>query len=152
PGESWGNLNTCLRSGKRGLPQGLSLARLLAPKRGKRRLKPPLSVAQIVHWADAHHKRTGRWPTQISGPIPRQGQTWVSVDNALLKGYRELPGGSSLAELLAEKRGVRKWKSSALTIDQILAWADAHFKRLGYWPKLSSGDVFGVRSENWGNI
>lgn len=34
-------------------------------------------------------------------------ETWANVDNALRNGLRGLPNGSSLARLLAEKKGVR---------------------------------------------
>jgi hypothetical protein len=29
--------------------------------------KPPLTVDQILAWAKAHHKRTGRWPHAKAG-------------------------------------------------------------------------------------
>jgi hypothetical protein len=38
-------------------------------KRGRKAGKPPLSVAQVLTWADAHKSRTGRSPTHTSaGP------------------------------------------------------------------------------------
>ena len=44
-----------------------------------------------------------------SGQIPEApGENWQMVENALCKGLRGLAGGSSLARLLAEKRGSRK--------------------------------------------
>jgi hypothetical protein len=39
-------------------------------------------------------------------------ETWRRVDNGLRYGLRGLPGGSSLARLLDEKRGVRNVKTS----------------------------------------
>jgi hypothetical protein len=27
--------------------------------------RPTLTVAQILRWADAHRRRTGRWPTAL---------------------------------------------------------------------------------------
>ncbi len=93
--------------------------------------RPDLSVTQILAWADAHRERTGRWPTSNSGVILEapdekwsavntclmQGnrgrpiveapeETWGGVQVALSHGNRGLPGGSSLAQLLAEQRGV----------------------------------------------
>ena len=63
--------------------------------------RPPLTVEQIVGWADAHHARTGRWPTAASGPVAdAPGEHWRAVNNALYGGYRGLPGGDSLANLL----------------------------------------------------
>jgi hypothetical protein len=96
-----------LRLGRRGLPGGSPLARLLAQYRGKRNKSalPPLTVAQILGWADAHHARAGEWPGVLSGPIPEApGETWKAVNMALYRGFRGLPGGDSLARLLRRRR------------------------------------------------
>ena len=61
PRENWSNLNHLLRTGGRGLAGGLSLSRILAEHRGvrdRRRMKP-LSIGEILAWADAHHAATG---------------------------------------------------------------------------------------------
>jgi hypothetical protein len=64
---------------------------------------PPLTVGQILAWADAHKARTGRWPAAASGPIPgAPGETWVKINAALYVGRRGLPRGSSLSRLLHE--------------------------------------------------
>jgi hypothetical protein len=69
--------------------------------------KPRLTVAQILAWADAHRRRTGRWPGQTSGPVAGvPGQTWAAVVEALRRGLRGLPEGDTLARLLARERGV----------------------------------------------
>jgi hypothetical protein len=74
-----------------------------------RRRRPLLTVKQILEWADAYHQRTGRWPKQTSRPVYGAiGETWTAIYLALRNGNRGLPGGSSLAQLLAEHRGVRK--------------------------------------------
>ena len=40
------------------------------------------------------------------GPIPEvPGEQWRNVDAALREGFRGLPGGSSLTQLLTEGRG-----------------------------------------------
>jgi hypothetical protein len=63
--------------------------------------KPPLSVEQILAWADAHRARTGRWPTRNSGAVREApGENWSAVGWALWAGHRGLPGGDSLARLL----------------------------------------------------
>lgn len=69
-----------------------------------------LSAAQILAWADTYHARTGRWPARNSGPVPEApGQTWATVNQALAAGARGLPGGDTLARLLARHgRGVRE--------------------------------------------
>jgi hypothetical protein len=61
----------------------------------------PLTLEQILAWADAHHARTGSWPHVGSGPIPEApGETWQGVESALRYGRRGLPGYDTLARLL----------------------------------------------------
>src|SRR5262245_61677913 len=65
---------------------------------------PALTTEQILAWADAHHARTGEWPRQRSGPVPEApGLSWAGIDQALRYGRRGLPGGDSLARLLARR-------------------------------------------------
>src|SRR5438128_75407 len=109
-GDNWSTVNVALRQGHRGLLRGSSLAQLLAERRGVRnRMRlPPFEVRQILAWADAHHRRTGDWPSRTSGSIlEAPGETWMAVDMALHHGKRGLPGGSSLVLLLAQERGRR---------------------------------------------
>jgi hypothetical protein len=152
-GESWKRVDTALRKGLRGLPVGSSLALLLAEQCGARhqRRQPPLTAQQLLAWADAWHERTGRWPTADSGPLPGTGgDTWSILDQALRAGRRGLPGGSSLAQLLATRRGRRNRKRlPPLTEAQILAWADAHHRRSGRWPSDRSGAVADCPGETW---
>jgi hypothetical protein len=124
----------------------------------RRRTRPKrfteLSVGQILGWADSYHARMGRWPNVNSGHIPEGfGESWQSVDLDLRLGLRGLSRESSLARLLAEKRGVRNIKGlPPLTIQQILAWSDAHHKRTGQWPKRGSGAIQEARGETWMGI
>jgi hypothetical protein len=108
--EKWSMVDTALTNGLRGLPPGSSLAKLLAERRGARNDKrlPKLSLRKIVAWADAYHRRTGRWPIHTSGPIPEApGETWSAVQNALYLGRRGFPGGDSLFKLL-QRHGRRR--------------------------------------------
>jgi hypothetical protein len=152
-GESWLAVNHALIYGRRGLPGGMSLARLLARRRGVRNRKAlrRMTEGQILGWADAHHARTGSWPTAGSGPVAdAPGETWRAVDMALRHGRRGIGPGSSLALLLADKRGVRNvWTRPDLSIEQILAWADAHFRQTGQWPQTKSGPVLEKPEETW---
>jgi hypothetical protein len=101
PGQTWGAVNRALARGGRGLPGGSSLARLLGESRGRRDRAPALDAGQILLWADAHFRRTGRWPRANSGPVPdAPGETWAAVASALYAGHRGLPGGQTLARLL----------------------------------------------------
>jgi hypothetical protein len=156
PGETWQRVNHALRDGSRGLPARSSLARLLAEYRGVRNPKGlrPLRIGQILAWADAHRARTGQWPNLRDGSIPEApGEDWAAVDHALRKGTRSLPDSSSLARLLAKRRGVRNPASAPpLTVEQILAWADAHYRRTGRWPRYKVGAITGAPGETWNGV
>src|SRR5262245_56723864 len=95
-----------------------------------RHIRPRLSEPQILNWCDAHHARTGPWPRMDSGLVGDQlGDNWRRVDTALRYGLRGLSGGSSLARLLAERRGVRNLRDlPPLATRQILIWSDAHHR------------------------
>jgi hypothetical protein len=155
-GEVWSAIQGALSLGARGLPGGSSLARLLAEHRGRRNQKsqPSLTEDQILGLADAHHNRTGAWPTAKSGPIPEvPGATWSAIQAALQQGNRGLSGGSSIARLLAHHRGVRNIANlPSFTINHILTWADAHYERTGEWPAAKVGPVHEAPGEKWAAI
>jgi predicted nucleic acid-binding protein len=142
---TWAKINSSLHAGARGLPGGSSLPRLLAEHRGAPiRGVPLLEIEQVLAWADAHHAATGKWPHISSGTVRAApvDVTWAKVDSALRQGGRGLPGGSSLARLLTEHRGVPNPAAlEPLSIEQILDWADAHHAATGSWPKTTSGTV-----------
>src|SRR5579885_597041 len=99
-----------------------------------------LYVSQVLGWADAFHGRMGYWP-RITSPSLRAmgGLSWRSVDNALRYGFRGLPNGSSLAQLLTEARGARNSsRPPRLRVAQVLEWADQYFKKHGRWPRETS--------------
>lgn len=152
-GETWRLVDGALRHGLRGFPGGSSLAKLLAEEKGARNLTSlqSLTEQQILTWADDHHQRTGEWPTAKLGMVPNSGgEKWSAVDMALRAGVRGLPGGCSLARLLAEHRGVRNRKALPhLTEDQILSWCDLHQGRTGAWPNLQSGPIYDAPGETW---
>lgn len=116
--------------------------------------RPPLTIKQILAWADAHHEHTGQLPQIESGPVlDAPGETWQASQNALYGGCRGLPGGSSLAQLLAKERKVSsKASPPPLTETQILRWAEAHHRRTGKWPGLRSGAVEEAPGETWKNL
>src|SRR5262249_33199337 len=61
-----------------------------------------------------------------------------------------LPGGSSLAQLLEERRGVRNRANVPdLLPAEVLAWADAHHARTGRWPIRKSGPIPEAPGETW---
>jgi hypothetical protein len=92
-----------------------------------RRRRPPLTIEQILSWADAHCARAGAWPTVSTGPVSEAlGQSWRYLDYALRYGRRGLPGGDSLARLLDRHRGARpgSWRP----------WTEAEDGLLGALP------------------
>lgn len=113
--------------------------------------KPDHTVERILAWADLHYARKRSWPSQDSGRvIGATDENWQAIDMALRCGHRGLPGSSSLAQLLAEHRGVRNRKRlPPLTAPRILEWADNHRQRTGKWPKRSSGPIKEAPGETW---
>lgn len=157
PRESWSALNTSLLRGSRGLRGGVSLAQFLARRLGvhNRSRQAPLTIPRILAWAKAHHARTGTWPKPESGVV--HGVTterWRSIDLALRRGLRGLPGESSLGALLAAKHGAPHHPHGGpLSETQILTWAQAHFQRTGRWPKSRrDGHVHEAPAEHWRRI
>jgi hypothetical protein len=152
-GETWSAVDAALYLGNRGLPGGITLVQLLCKKRGVRNVKhpPPLVESEILDWADAFHRRTGRWPSRHSGPIREaSGETWMAVQKALYAGQRGFPGGSSLARFLAENRGVRNVGDlPRLTLSRIREWILAHWRRTGQWPTWHSGSIVDAPGETW---
>ena len=154
-GENWKGIDQLLRNGRRGLPGGLTLARLLAKHRGVRNPRdlPVLTLRQILAWADAHHERTGEWPTRRSGRVrSARAETWDAIQYALHYGRRGLPGRTTLTRVLATHRKRPYPRPVAATRRQILAWVKAHYKRTGRWPTANSGPVRGSRGETWSRM
>jgi hypothetical protein len=156
PGENWGAVNIALQCGRRGLPAGSSLARLLAARRDVRNPKdlPRLTCRQVLAWARAHRRRTGGWPTATSGPIPEApGETWGPVRSALLGGYRGLPVGLTLGRLIGARQSVPRGSSRPqLTLSRVLAWADAHHRCTGNWPRARTIPGPKAHGETWRTI
>jgi hypothetical protein len=114
------------------------------PKKRLPQKPPPLTVDEILGWADDHRLRTGDWPGIYSGPVQGGplGENWRKIDNALRYGLRGLEGKSSLAQLLAERRGVRNhMRLPRLSTALILRWADAFRRVTGDWPHIDSGAI-----------
>jgi hypothetical protein len=152
-GDTWKDIDNALIHGLRGFQRGQSLPQLLARRRGVRNLHtiPRLTIKMILRWIEVHHRATGRWPTVHAGPVVGQpGETWLAVQSALDQGTRGLPGGSSLAQLLQEHRGIRnKSRLPRLTERRILAWADAHLRSTGRYTVIASGPIADAPGETW---
>jgi hypothetical protein len=155
-GTTWRQVDNALRFGHRGLPGRSSLARLLAEHRGVRNKQalPGLTEFLIETWARHHRELCGSWPTEESGPVQAAaGETWHNVNACLQGGFRGLPGGETLPQLLGWRCGARTWTTMPrLTIDGILAWADAFYAAKGSWPNADSGLITGTAGETWATI
>jgi hypothetical protein len=146
-------VEVALRGEGRGLRGGSSLGKLLA-RRLEARTKAGiggLTVRRILSWADEHHARTGRWPSCECGAVlGAAGENWKAIDTALRQGCRGLSGGSSLAMLLAHRRGTRnRGALPELRLGTIRRWAEAHQARTGRWPTGDSGQIVEAPSETW---
>ena len=152
-GETWNAVDTALVKGGRGMPGGDSLTGLLVRSRGiqSNQYRPSLELTQILFWADEHHLRYGKWPTVDAGIIPNsQRDTWRTIDEALRKGLRGIPGGSSLARLLATYRGRRnRHDLPPYSVAQILDWADRWHREFGTWPRNKLGAIPYAPGETW---
>jgi hypothetical protein len=103
PGEKWSGIQVALYHGLRGLPGGMTLEQLLDLHRPRRQRL--LSLDQILTWADAHRKATGKWPTVRSGRVAGvPGEFWDNIHRCLCRGHRGLPRGLSLADVLDQAR------------------------------------------------
>ena len=104
-GLTWKAIDHCLGGGLRGLPGGISFARLLEKNRdtcfGQR--PPPLSEGQVLAWADAHFAAQGNWPKKGSGQIAATRKLGPALTAPMRKGNRGIQARSSLAQLLARQ-------------------------------------------------
>jgi hypothetical protein len=116
--------------------------------------KPPLSVEQILLWAKSHFERTGRWPNHHAGVVAEApGESWCAIDQALRRGLRGLPSGTSLSKLLYERIGPNGGKGKPpLRLEKVLAWMRAHHRRMGTWPSAATGTVPEAPGETWNAI
>src|SRR5690349_7690769 len=101
----------------------------------------PLTIPKILDWADRFHRQNKTWPRFDSVPIANSaGESWRSVHNALRRGKRGLPAGSSLSKELRRHRGV-VLRKEALDENEIFKWAKSHFLRAGAWPTATDGPI-----------
>jgi predicted helicase len=157
---TWGRIDRALRQGSYGLRERITLARLLEVKRGVNdapRAKPvknlpPLSLKQILSWADAYFEKHGTWPDSTSGPIDGTNENWKYIEHWLNYGTRGFAGGYSLVSLLRHERGViTKRVPSKLNINRLLRWVANYRSEHGGWPTSDSGVIPGT-GETWKEV
>jgi hypothetical protein len=126
----------------------------MKPKRQPMPPRPPLTVEQILAWADSHHAETGEWPKTATGPVLADpNEKWLQIDMALRLGLRGLPRGDSLVHLLERERGVSEVKARPrLTEAKICRWAEAHCRETGALPDEKSGPVKAAPGEDWKTV
>ena len=113
--------------------------------------RPELTVAQILAWADAHHAAHGAWPEVRLlaglGPVDGvPGESWKAINYALAMGQRGLPGDSSLAELLAEHRGIPLPDMGPRALaDKIWAWEQEQFPDQGTRRRIEQQATYHAR-------
>jgi hypothetical protein len=114
--DTWSGYNTALMTGARGLLGGSSLAKLFEDRFGVQNIsnKRPINTEFILERAAEHNRSKGRWPSVHSGKVENghPGDTWAAYHSALYSGARGLPGGSSLAKLLAPLKNRHRNKDS----------------------------------------
>ena len=84
--ESWGRISNALRTGL-GTSRRPTLPQSLRKHRGHKYhlARDPLTVEQILAWADAYKAKHGKWPNQTSGAIEGTNRTWTAVNIALTR-------------------------------------------------------------------
>jgi hypothetical protein len=166
PSDNWRTIEGDLYKGLRGLPGKTSLARLAIVHRGRPDLSvsTPLTRDLISEWMIAFTERHGAYPSRDSGPVEdAEGEHWASLNTALEKGYRSLPGRQTLAglreELISEKRlpdlprrRPVKRESDILTNAKIADLMQQFATIHGQYPKRISGPVAGLPDDTWATI
>ena len=113
-------------------------------------MKGYLYLEDIITLAKNYHEKNGKWPNRGLGDnIPGINMSWTSINSALVNGYRGLPSGKSLSELLITID--LKPEKPDLAEEQIIKWAKAHFKKQEKWPTTKSGKINGT-DEDWAAI
>ena len=89
------------------------------PKKRSKLRKPPLTIKQILAWADADFERTGKWPDKNCGQVyDALDERWPAINGGPLWGCRGLPGGSSLAQTPGRTARRAEPQSTASTVPQ----------------------------------
>ena len=129
--------------------------RLLAERRGvyNPRGERMLSEEQILAWADVWRDATARAANRDRrdpGPAASRGEPWLRRPaRGNVWSARRLYARSTVVELPIRKCTPRV---PNLTEEQILAWADEHYRRMHAWPKVLSGPIFGAVHESWSKV
>ncbi len=153
-GLRWKQLDSLMRSGSRGFAKGTTLRKFLVKHRGERDMKnlPDLSEKRIKELLLAYYEKHNQWPKSSSEEIadPETKDSWQKISYAFVHGKRGLYK-SSLRLFINENLDSSLVKEQ-LTVDKILNWADAFFKKHGEYPKQRSGVIPQSKNDTWMTI
>lgn len=145
---TWSGVDSLVRRRSISAGRPSTLSTFLSARMGKPlRRRGPLVLAKVTAWAEAHRRRSGHWPSRMSGPIPEApGETWHHVYDAARRGQRGLPRMAWFSS--RRKRLPRK----PLSEQRIIAWARAYRRRTGRWPAARNESITEAPSETWRRI
>jgi hypothetical protein len=106
----------------------------------------PITEDMIAELVSAYQTEHGKFPTV------RATSEWCALDGVLRQGGRGLPGGSSLAKLMADRFGYVYWGNKMPLSDEfILDMVDQFKNEHGKFPGQYSGLVAGgFPGDDWG--
>jgi hypothetical protein len=104
PDETWSALDDALRFGRRDLPKGMTLVKLLELHFDRPRLiaNTDLDLPTLKGWAKQFHKLHGEYPRRKGETRPVPGapkEKWSAIISCLYKGGRGLPSGLTIRDL-----------------------------------------------------
>jgi hypothetical protein len=95
----------------------------------------------------------GRFPTQRTAGFPTAvAPSWALVNEALSKGHRGLPGGSSLADLIRRAFPEDRREKADLDERVIRGWLERWKAEHGEFPTRDAGEVPYAPGETWGAV
>lgn len=148
---TWAQINNLLYKGFNGLPPKLRLRTFIE---SMHRVYSPLSEEKIIVWANEHKRRHNAFPTPLSGGVEHRdadGDTWASINGALMLGQRGLDGYRTLQELFSEHEASK----NLLTEEMILSYADEFCLTYGAYPNVNSigeVDIPGLGKKRWKDV
>jgi group I intron endonuclease len=114
--------------------------------------REPLNETQIEAAARNWYIKNGEWPSRrTKREIPElPGESWEGVNDALRRGCRGLPEGSSLYKFLAFRGFTNRCVKKNLTKDKIWEAAKSWYNHNGEWPsERTKGKIPELPNENW---
>lgn len=154
PDDSWGAINQAGQDGYRGLAQGRTLAKILAPLRAEFNLfSVQLTKEMVLDAARKFCELHGKLPTSLSEePVPGlPDESWRKIAGCAYYGRRGL-AKEPLHEILQPLRD-EFGLSGTVTEEMIISAAKEHLRLYGRFPtQLSTEPVPGMPKESWNGL